>query len=431
MALSNASSVISAPRFVFSWPAKNVARLVVREPHGGQLLGGHAGSGQQVACQRHVELLGRAELGRVTTHALRNESLGRHALPLEDLRDERVAIDGGRDRLPYLDVVHRRLVDAEHDPEDRQRRGLDQLLLHLRVSGDGRGLRGLNVDRVQLAVPVLGQPHRPVVDDHEGDRREPRLVAPVMLVGDRRDVIVGDHLGDVKRPVGDQRVWRCRPLVRVLLDEVRPDRRAGRHCRDPDERGIGARQRDPKREVVDCFQPKRPERGVDAGRIALRVQHRHLIAVLDCAREERRVRRGKPRIDEALPRVDEVLRFDRDAVRVLPVLAQVKRVHGSVARDVVCLCGRRRHAAEVRRGFQKGLRYGSQDRGLVGELGLSRVERGRLIVEQHPQGLIFRQPRALRQRRGVAGRHDSRDEQPQRYGAPQPGAWDHRFIISG
>ena len=144
--------------------------LVVRELHTGELLRRHARCGEQRARLRDVELLCRREIGSIAAHPLGDEGLRGYALALKDLCDECVAIDGGRDRLPHLHVVRGRSVGAKGDPEHRQRRRPDDVLLQLVVARHACGLSGLHVDRVQLPVLVFGQRDCAVVDDVERDR---------------------------------------------------------------------------------------------------------------------------------------------------------------------------------------------------------------------------------------------------------------------
>src|ERR1700680_2334258 len=107
----------------------------------------------------------------------------------------------------------------------------------------------------------------------------------------------------------------------------------------------------------------------------------------------------------------------------------MKNVDSPVAVDFVALRGCRRHAVEVRRGFEQWLRDGPQHSSLVGILGLARIKGLRLVIELHAQGLVLRQARALRQRRGVAGRADDRHECRESDGTTEPRAWGHGSII--
>ena len=182
-------------------------------------------------------------------------------------------------------------------------------------------MRRLDVDHVQLAVLVLRERDRPIVDDQERDRGQLWLRAPVVRVGSHGDVIIGDHLGDVEGTVRDQRVRRRGPLVREFLDYVLPDRRArGQSCY-PYERRIRSCKRDLECEIVHRLQSQRRQRGVDPRSVSLRIEEGNPLAVQDGVGEERGAGRGEPGVDQALPRVNEVLCFHRHAVRVLSVLA--------------------------------------------------------------------------------------------------------------
>ena len=204
-------------------------------------------------------------------------------------------------------------------------------------------------------------------------------------------MVVVHDLRDLVGSIGDKRVRAGRPLVGALCDGVLPDRRPGGHRREPDERRVRLCELDLKSEVVDRLQTKGGKRGVDCRRIALRVHQRHTLPVLHRVSEQRLVGRSQARVDQPLPRIDEVLRFDRSAVPVFRVGAQVEDVGSAVAVDIEALRRGRHNAAQVRVGPQERLGDRTEHRGLIRVLRLSGVERRGLVFQHDPQDLILGQ----------------------------------------
>src|SRR5207237_2290738 len=115
--------------------------------------------------------------------------------------------------------------------------------------------------------------------------------APVTMVALDADVVVLDHLGDLERPVGDERRGRGRPLVAALGDDVFADRTRRGHRRKPQERRVGTGELDLESEVVDRLETERAEGAVDARLVPLRIHQRYLLAVEHRAGEQRLVGR--------------------------------------------------------------------------------------------------------------------------------------------
>src|SRR5439155_12244556 len=105
-----------------------------------------------------------------------------NALPLNALRDVRVAIDRLRDRPPHLGAVEGSRRHTKHQPENRQRRCLAELTTKARIAGHYRSLGRLQVDLVEPAAFVLVESGSAVVDDDEVDRRQSWSRSPVVRV---------------------------------------------------------------------------------------------------------------------------------------------------------------------------------------------------------------------------------------------------------
>ena len=102
-------------------------------------------------------------------------------------------------------VVEGRLTGVVVHPEQGQLRDELDLVLELGIVLDQVGVGQRYVDLIQFAVQILRIGLVVVRDLVVDDLGDGRLTAPVIGIGDERDVVLGDQLGHLVLAVGDQR----------------------------------------------------------------------------------------------------------------------------------------------------------------------------------------------------------------------------------
>ena len=195
--------------------AANAGEVVVVELHGQA----QPRAAQERFCLRRVVRVGLDFVG-VAEEPRRHELLRHHpAAAPERLHDLR-AVEAVRNRLPNLELVHRRLCLIDTDVEDVEGRPVEHLQLIVLL--DRRDvLRPRKVVRLHLARLKRLQARRVVGDRLEDQAGKLRLGAPVRRVANEHDLLTEIPGVEPVRARSDRVLGRERP--RRVEDPVRVD----------------------------------------------------------------------------------------------------------------------------------------------------------------------------------------------------------------